>query len=191
MDFLLSKDSVRNCTITRLNGQPAYEVSTPSRFFHTETTTIKKFMGHEVHDMALIELHTYHDSVCKVWGRDMVPKSDGFFSNGKSFIASDGQKYTWKMKSDGLRLRDTLDNTIAVFEESSVGFFGWKSRPAKLSISQAIVDDIIATFVLVEQKRREARRKRNAGGGGGGVTDGGGGGGGGDGGGGGGGGGGY
>ncbi|ESK95462.1 hypothetical protein Moror_12754 [Moniliophthora roreri MCA 2997] len=165
MDLLLSKDSVRNCTITLLTGQPVYQVSTPSRFFHTETTTIKRFKGNQVHDMAVIERHDFHDDVCQVWGRDIVPKSDGCFSSGRSFTASDSQKYTWKMKCDRAVLRDQFDNTIAAFEKSHTGFFSGNPSQAKISISQAglsIADELIATFVLVEQKDRESRKANGA-----------------------------
>ncbi|ESK95461.1 hypothetical protein Moror_12753 [Moniliophthora roreri MCA 2997] len=154
MDLLLSKDSVRNCTITLLSGQPVYEVSTSSRLFQKKTI-IKKFRGYEVYDMAVIELHDFHDNVCQVWGRHMLPKSDGLFSSGRSFVASDGQKYTWKTTSGKPTLRDKLDNTIAIYERSRTGFFSGNASQAKISVSQAglsIVDDIVATFVLVKQK---------------------------------------
>ncbi|EEB86916.1 hypothetical protein MPER_15965, partial [Moniliophthora perniciosa FA553] len=108
--------------------------------------------------MAVIELHELHDDVCQVWGRDIAPKSDGFFSSGRSFTASDGQKYTWKMKSDRAVLRDKFENTIAVFEKSHTGFFSGNPSQAKMSISQtglSLADEIVTTFVLLEQKDRE------------------------------------
>ncbi|ESK89686.1 hypothetical protein Moror_16903 [Moniliophthora roreri MCA 2997] len=161
MDLLLSKDSVRNCTMSLPNGQPIYEVSTPSRYFHTEQTTIKRLKGQESRDMALIELHGFHDDVCQVWGKDMVPKSDGLFKSGKTFTASDGKRYTWKIKLSKTILLDQFENTIAVFENSHTGFFSGNPRQAQLSISEgglSIADDIVATFVLVDQRNRQNQR---------------------------------
>jgi hypothetical protein len=81
MDLIFSKDDIRNCTLSLLTwpDEPIYEVSTTKKSLLAETTVIKKFRKDgEPEYMGLIELYARTD-VCKVWGKDMPPKSDGFF----------------------------------------------------------------------------------------------------------------
>ncbi|KAK7025993.1 hypothetical protein VNI00_015824 [Paramarasmius palmivorus] len=159
MEFIFSKDDVRNSTLTLLTNEPIYEISTSSKSLLAETTVIKKFRRDgESEYMGLIELHGTREDECRVWGRNMPPKSESFWKSAKSFVASNGQKYTWKMKSNANQeLRDQSDNTIATWERSHTGIFSKRPRPAKLSISHAAVsvaDDIVSTFVVVEQWTR-------------------------------------
>ena len=70
MDLLFSKDSVRDTTISSLDGRPIYHIST-SETLENERTTITKFH----HEMAVIELmNLYGAETCRVWGRDMAHK---------------------------------------------------------------------------------------------------------------------
>ncbi|KAK7041888.1 hypothetical protein VNI00_008862 [Paramarasmius palmivorus] len=138
--------------------EPIYEVSTTKKSLLAETTVIKKYhKDGEPEYMGLVELYARTD-VCKVWGKDMPPKSDGFFKNGRSFVASDGQKYTWKQKSNGNQeLTDQSKNVIATWERAHTGFFSGRPSAARLSIAEAgvsIADDIVVTFVDVEQWTR-------------------------------------
>ncbi|KAK7022760.1 hypothetical protein VNI00_016963 [Paramarasmius palmivorus] len=160
MDLIFSKYDMRNSLLTRAD-EPVYEISTTRGTPLTmETTVIKKFRkdGEKEH-MGLIELCRTEDK-CEVWGKNMPPKSDGFFkkyedvlrqSPGRSFVASDGQKYTWKLASDGNQeLCDQSKNIIATSEKAHSGFFSGKPSPARLSIATAgvpMIDDIVTTFM--------------------------------------------
>ena len=121
MDLSFTKDSPKNTTLSLPDGRPVYEIDTPSRNFHTETTTIKKYQPYGgANDIATIEFHSFHKDVCQIQGRDFLPKSRSAWKSyvrssahlnvapsdvyhltrSLSFTSSNGEVYTWKRKSD-------------------------------------------------------------------------------------------
>ena len=61
------------------------------------------------------------------------------------------------------QLKDSEKRPVAVYDGGSSGFFG-KARPAKLTIApagMAIIDEIVATYLYVDQKREQAKRRQN------------------------------
>ena len=81
MEFTFSNQDTRDTTLSLSTGQAVYQTSTPdAKFLRTETISIKKFEKDGEHDMATVEIHSFHDDVCQVWGRDVVPKRDGLFT---------------------------------------------------------------------------------------------------------------
>ncbi|KAL0571020.1 hypothetical protein V5O48_010941 [Marasmius crinis-equi] len=181
MDLIFSTDSARNTTLSLPSGQPLYDISTPSQAFHTDQTTISKIQsGRKQIAIGRVEMHSLHTDVCQVSGRDMLPKKDGIFRSGLSFTSSNGQKYTWKRKSGTALLSDKSKN-IASYERSHSGFLGRGRRPAKLSVAPegvGILDEIVVTYMYIEQRPRSGDGDGGDGGDGGGSGDGGGGGGG-------------
>jgi hypothetical protein len=58
-------------------------------------------------------------------------------------------------------LRDRINNIVALFEKSHSGIFHGSPKQAKLSVSPIglpIVDEIVASFVLIEQRRRTEKK---------------------------------
>ncbi|KAK7025994.1 hypothetical protein VNI00_015825 [Paramarasmius palmivorus] len=159
MDLVFSDNNVRHTTITSLpSGQPVYRVSTTSsRILNSETATIKKISESEneelAQDIAIVKWHGLRDDTCRVRGRNVSPKHDKTFTTTKWFVASNGEKYSWKRSSNETVLRDQTKNIVATHSRSPEDL-----HQTKLSISQVgvpIVDDIVATFVLVEGRERK------------------------------------
>ncbi|KAL0568841.1 hypothetical protein V5O48_013127 [Marasmius crinis-equi] len=161
MELIFSKTSARNATLSLPSGQPVYELSTPSRLLHTEQTTITKFYpGNPPVTIGLVEMHSFHDDVCQLAGRNVLPKSDGFWKSGMTFTSSNGEHYTWKRKSDAALLSDKFKHNIAIYEESHSGFLSGTPSPAKLSVApegMGILDEIMVTFVYIEQQEQQSR----------------------------------
>ncbi|KAL0063555.1 hypothetical protein AAF712_009564 [Marasmius tenuissimus] len=174
MDLLLTQDSPKNTTLTLSSGNPVYEISTPSRRFRTNTTTIRKYQpdGGHPNDIGVIELHSFHSDVCQIRERDFLPKSSSMWTRTLSFTSSNGEVYKWRHKSAKAILEDKRKKTVAIYDKSHTGFFSRNPRPAMLSISVEainIIDEIVCTFSYIEQKERN----RGSGGGDGGDAGGG------------------
>ncbi|KAL0062084.1 hypothetical protein AAF712_011084 [Marasmius tenuissimus] len=163
MDLLFTKDSPVNTTLSLPSGSPVYEISTPLRNFHTETTTIRKYRpaGGDPDDIGLIEIHSFHKDVCQLRGKDFLPKSPSMWKSTSFFTSSNGEAYTWHCKSDTAVLNDKGENTVAMYERSHSGLISKNSQPAKLSISvegMDIIDEIVLTFAYVEQQEQIHQR---------------------------------
>ncbi|KAL0571016.1 hypothetical protein V5O48_010937, partial [Marasmius crinis-equi] len=157
-------ESARNATLMLPSGQPVYQVSTPTRVFHTEQTTIAKFLpdGSSI-AIGLVELHSFHTDICQITGRNVLPKSDGIFRSGISFTSSNGKQYTWKRKTSTALLTDKSGSTVATWERSHSGILSRNPRPAQLSVLSEgvqIIDEIVVTFMYIEQREQQLRRAR-------------------------------
>ncbi|KAL0563338.1 hypothetical protein V5O48_018732, partial [Marasmius crinis-equi] len=145
MDLTFSKDSVLSTTISLPSGDPVYELSTPSEKKYP--TTIKR---NDV-EIGSVELRR----ACSINGKAYSPKS-GVFSSDTTFTFSDGKKYTWKRDSwrGKVYLKDPHNETIATFNSSDPPV----DPKATLSISNPeLADEVIATFVYIEQRKRYSR----------------------------------
>ncbi|KAK1217808.1 hypothetical protein PQX77_019514 [Marasmius sp. AFHP31] len=168
MDLLFTKDSCKNTTLSLPSGAPVYEINTPSRNFHTETSTIRKYRpegGYQADDIGIIEFHSFHTDICQIWGRDFLPKSASMWKIASAFTSSNGQTYTWRRKSSTAVLEDKFQNNVAVYDQSHTGFFSGNPRPAMLSISadaMQIIDEVVCTFFYIEQKEQTRRRTANS-----------------------------
>ncbi|KAL0580546.1 hypothetical protein V5O48_001451 [Marasmius crinis-equi] len=168
MDLVFSKDSARNATLSLPTGQPVYEISTPSRVWHAEQTTVTKFLPHGGGPVAIgaVEVHSFHTDVCQISGRNVLPKSDGIFKSGMSFTSSNGEQYTWKRKSDSALLSNKWNTNIAVYEAMHTGILSGSPQSAKLSVMpevMGILDEVVATFVYTEQMFQISRRSSASG----------------------------
>ncbi|KAL0571116.1 hypothetical protein V5O48_010848 [Marasmius crinis-equi] len=142
MDLVFSEDSARNTTLSLPTGEPVYLISTPSRVFHDEQTTITKFLPHGGGPVAI--------------GRNVLPNG-GIFKSGMSFTSSNGEEYTWKRKSDSALLSNKWNTHVAVYEAKHTGILGESPQSAKLSVMPEvteILDEIVATFVYTERAYR-------------------------------------
>jgi hypothetical protein len=73
MEFTLTKDSATSTMFTPVNDEdaPVYRVITGSKLFSTERTVITKIQRGQWKEMGLIELHTFHKDVLRLWGQDV------------------------------------------------------------------------------------------------------------------------
>ncbi|KAL0568170.1 hypothetical protein V5O48_013820 [Marasmius crinis-equi] len=165
MDLIISEDDrAKTTTFSLATGQPVYQVTVQSRgSFRSETRTISKFQhpGAPPTDIGMVELHSMSSDICQFWGRDIRPRTDmNSLSGAKGFTSSvNGQQYKWKRKLKKAELTDKFRNTVAVYEDSRSGRLSSKGKtPAKLSVTPAamgFLDEIIVTFVYIEQKIKE------------------------------------
>lgn len=98
-----------------------------------------------------------------VWGRNITPVRPGIFSQSAVFVAADGLPYKWKIDWDLLRLvrNDGSHTPVAFFDPGSLGILS-RPKPATLSVTPEglpILDDIVATWVYMEQRRRRRRNQ--------------------------------
>jgi len=105
-------------------------------------------------------INTHWGSAVSVWGRDVTPRRR-MLSSSEEFIAADGQSYKWKSDWNDFRLvrNDGSDAPIASYDHGSLGILS-RSKPPTLSVTPEgvpILDDIVATWVYVDQKRRRRR----------------------------------
>ncbi|KAG7085471.1 hypothetical protein E1B28_003032 [Marasmius oreades] len=162
MDLVFSSPTPHNASISLQTGELVYEISTndtkPDSLglgLGARRTVVKKFSVETPSmtptEIGYIELHTLHDDRCEVYGRDVRPKDK------RKWTSSNGQEYTWQ-KKDKVSLLDGYQNTVAVYEPQLSGFPSDKPRsPSRLSISPGagygrIVDEILITFLYVQQK---------------------------------------
>ncbi|KAK7016985.1 hypothetical protein VNI00_008877 [Paramarasmius palmivorus] len=157
MDLIFPNQNTSTTTFTLSSGQALYKTSTDLGAKHSKTILIKKLdpdlkeNGSGERDMAFLEIHKFHDDVCRVWGRDVALKTDGLFTSARSFDASDGKRYTWKFESSIGRgeLKNASGEIIALSEK----------YPAQMKLTiegdgLKIADDIVATFVIADQWAR-------------------------------------
>ncbi|KAL0570337.1 hypothetical protein V5O48_011634 [Marasmius crinis-equi] len=167
MDLLFTKDSARNTTLSLPSGQAVYDYSTPSRGFHHEQTTIRKFRpdGGPPDDIGFIEFHSFHKDICQVRGKDFRPQSSSMWKSGLTFQSSNGQEYTWKRKLSTAELTDKFNNVVAIYEVMHTGILSGNPRPAKLSITvegMQFLDEIVCTFSYIEQREQKQRQAANS-----------------------------
>ncbi|KAL0570687.1 hypothetical protein V5O48_011275 [Marasmius crinis-equi] len=163
MDLIVSEDK-KTTTLSLPTGQPIYQITAKSRgTFRGETKVISKFQhpGAAPTDVGLVEVHSLSSDVCQFWGRDIRPRTDyNSMSEDKIFTSSvTGQKYKWHRGLQKSKLTDKFKNTVASYEESHSSLLSSKRKsPAKLSVTPAgmqFLDEIVVTFVYIEQKLKE------------------------------------
>jgi len=87
MDLLFTKESPKNTTLSLPDGKPVYEITTPTRHTHTETTTIRKYQSDgSADDVGTIEFHVLHKDICQIRGRDFRPESLSIFNSYVPFV---------------------------------------------------------------------------------------------------------
>ncbi|ESK89113.1 hypothetical protein Moror_5286 [Moniliophthora roreri MCA 2997] len=163
MELSLMDSDPWNTVFILPDGHPLYHVETDVGFFSSKPSTIKKIMGPDAADMAIVDSGSW-DSLVSVWGRNITPQREGIFSVSESFIASDGKSYKWKVDWDStvLVINDGSHTLTAAYDSGSLGFFS-NSRPPTLNIlphGVQIADEIIATWIYMEQKRRRRNRRQ-------------------------------
>ncbi|KAK1217753.1 hypothetical protein PQX77_019595 [Marasmius sp. AFHP31] len=163
MDLLFTKNFTKNTSLTLPDGSLGYEISTPSRKLHTDTTIIRRYppSGGDPESIGVIELHSIRTDVCQVHGKDFLPKSDSTHNISMTFTSSNGEVYKWRRESTKAFLDDKSEETVATYEEGHTGLLGGIPRQAKLSISTEamdIIDEVVCTFFYIEQKEQTRRR---------------------------------
>ncbi|KIY67136.1 hypothetical protein CYLTODRAFT_454759 [Cylindrobasidium torrendii FP15055 ss-10] len=167
MDLRFTDDSADNTIILLPDDTPAYFVETEHKFLVHSRTVIKKTHADTITEMGSVKLSSMlDDGFVNVWGRNITPQSTGMFSASRTFVASDGKSYKWKVEMGSpLYLISTGNHhTVASYDRGSLGFFG-KARLPSLSVTpegMPIGDDIIGTFVFMrlDEERRRRRRRR-------------------------------
>ncbi|KAK7437103.1 hypothetical protein VKT23_018729 [Stygiomarasmius scandens] len=165
MELSLSEQDPFNAVFFAPDGSAIYHTDTPLTFFSTRHTTINKLSRDGPQQMAVVEVHGWSDSIVNVWGRSFVPCQSHTFTNSEAFVASDNRSYKWKNDWGGqltLHPDDGSDQIIAMYDSGSLGILS-NSRPPTLAIlppGQHIMDEIVATFIYMEEKRRRRRRRR-------------------------------
>ncbi|KII89457.1 hypothetical protein PLICRDRAFT_41115 [Plicaturopsis crispa FD-325 SS-3] len=147
-----------NTTILH-DGKAVYHVKTPFKVFRRPDTTLRRVDGHQHADVACIRWGGLTKSLSvSVHGRDVRPHKKSMFSDSETFTAADGKEYKWKIKNGKfpkLVRKTGIDKTIAEFHApSSVFSLSHKVTLKVDSDGLAILDDIIATFIYVENRRR-------------------------------------
>ncbi|KAJ8093666.1 hypothetical protein PM082_023458 [Marasmius tenuissimus] len=164
MDLILADPDPWNTTFALPDGQPIYHVETNIGFLSRDSTFVKKISGRNAADMSIIDSQSsWGENLVRVWGKNVAPHREGFISTSEVFTASDGKSYKWKNDWDIMTLTSPDGSYVASFDPGSSGLFS-KYSPAVLRVHpQAvhIVDEIVATWIYMQQKKRTRRRRRN------------------------------
>ncbi|KIY63365.1 hypothetical protein CYLTODRAFT_426157 [Cylindrobasidium torrendii FP15055 ss-10] len=142
---------------------PAYEWITPGSW--SQKTRIRKLQGvPQPTEIAVVEMHDFHDDVCTVHGFDRLPHSSGIFSSGREFTASNGRTYRWKHASTGWTLTDQSEhplahpphqpNTVPPPEPACVATYRGTALRV-FPVAYPILDEIVATAMYMEWRKQE------------------------------------
>ncbi|KAF9445301.1 hypothetical protein P691DRAFT_762623 [Macrolepiota fuliginosa MF-IS2] len=152
-----SERSVSDTVLLTDSGQPLYHVSTSTFGFKTK---IKKSGQSTQGLVTMASMEQVFDSPVILWGKHINLTGENFFSMSRTFTASDGCRYKWKVEADEPMTLVTHERTgravVATFDRGSYGIFS-KSRPMSLSVSDEyrhILDDIVVTCIFMEKKRQ-------------------------------------
>ncbi|KAF7291883.1 hypothetical protein MIND_01213600 [Mycena indigotica] len=161
-------------------GRPLYKTSTPKLLGGTthvscaieSPLTSPEHGGAETTQfahLASIDFHEYHikkPSVITFRGNERVVNEwlkkegagRGWWGPHRPFTAEDGKDYKWLLKANHVELRtnDVSEILVACFHPRKDRLFKKGKEPAALEVKEgyeAILDEIVVTFVFLEQLR--------------------------------------
>ena len=79
MELSLMDSDPWNTVFILPDGDPLYHVETDLGIFTSKPTTIKKIMGPDSAEMAIVDSGSW-DSLVSVWGKNLTPHREGIFS---------------------------------------------------------------------------------------------------------------
>ncbi|KAL5488457.1 hypothetical protein ACEPAI_6575 [Sanghuangporus weigelae] len=117
----------------------------------------KQKFSHRVRIAPGLGLDAFGPEVPFVPVTDFFPKNAIYPKTKRTFRASDGSQYIWKYKGDDIQLYNSDDKNRALARLIQTGYS--LSKPMRLKLSQEcidILDEVVVTFIVVEEDRREA-----------------------------------
>ncbi|KAH8824581.1 hypothetical protein DL96DRAFT_1614482 [Flagelloscypha sp. PMI_526] len=182
MNFTFAKRDVWNTQILRDDdGTPFYETSTEDKTLILGRETLLFRLGADGSKyqigQVIVGFELGGRKNVMVGGHEIVPTSYSFLNKDQSFKASNGQKYTWKVKGESflhqlegvavgysrekiLELRNSQNKSVVQVSEAS--WDSKKNRPTtKLSLSPEVVeiaDEIVALFIYMSGQKEKRNR---------------------------------
>ncbi|KAH7882509.1 hypothetical protein F5I97DRAFT_1905650 [Phlebopus sp. FC_14] len=169
MRLTFSSTDYRNSRLSDDYGHVLYTIETPSSW--SKKTTISKHstwrsFGVSSEVVAVIDWHWIRSPTIHFRGQAVSAKTmftRRFWTSNRSFVASDGQTYKWKIKSTNCSLRAEKSSTeLAKYHKRNFGIMK-ASHPPYLEVSPSILhilDDIVTSFVYVEKVSRDEQKRR-------------------------------
>ncbi|KAJ3752334.1 hypothetical protein EV360DRAFT_55396 [Lentinula raphanica] len=166
-------EPILNNVFQDAEGHTVYDCHTPHTISPHRTTTISKSLSNEGREgfeyVAQIDWRTIRSSKIRfangrLGGQEVeinkYLRKDGWSlmsgtGRNYTFTCEDGEDYTWRNGTLHLRMfrRDDLDNPVAVYTRET---FTKGGHLEVFPSAQHLMDEIIVTFIYVEQKNVEA-----------------------------------